>query len=623
VGAAFVLALGNADAGAQTTWPRFSEVVEVTDAVVGHRVRSFCPENTVATRVGQNLYFVYQTGGPDVGNPTDHESVFVRRLHLDTWTMDPAVKTFLQPEDGSGYDGAGYHDRPSLVRDASGAIIPLFNWSGQTAASSNTWSIPPRYRVIPELEDPDTWLPAGGDGKGLPSRIFNDDPHGAIFCDIMGAYDRYGKTAHFVGEGAFLQHGEFAGSCGLGRYYYRTDAPDALDGPYLLVKADCGQPTGYPVPCYGGNVFTKGDVVLGRERSGPRSVHVLWNIRNTFMKRDPVCGCSCPAPGYYQWDYNLYYARSIDGGVTWRSLDGSHAATVADPAPGAINQPLVWNDAGFLVYEGDVNQTSERSFDVDNDGNPVLVIKALVPGTGSYWPNRQTGHVDNSDSIHPPQYALIARHWNGSSWVGSVIDRTLDFFNDWTRTRVDRDDNIWVFVGGWPWEVVNNDLRPRYTVSRDGGSTWQPWTPFLSEGTRLGWFSFYPDPLDPAYIYFSWLEANRMKLVRIQISEAMPVPAEVTGLVHRRLDSERQRLEWIPVAGDPIAYHVYRGHLAMFSTGAYDHTRVPGGCDLAGTSFDVADLGDGVDAYYLIAASNGAQEGALGSSRPPSTSPCP
>ena len=277
----------------QTAFPVFSPAVEVTDATAGHRVGGFCPENTFATRVGDDLYFVYKTGTPAQGNPADHRTIFVRRFHLDTWTADPAARAFEQAEDGSGYDGEGYHDEPALLRTASGMLLPLHTWSGQTEASRGTNTIPPRYRLIPDLDQPASWLPLGTDGAGLPSRIPNDTLHGAIFGDIMGAHDRPGGISHFVGEGAFLQAREFAGSCGLGRYYYRTTAGDGLDGPYLLVRADCGQPTTPAPPCQGGNVFTKGDIVLGREHAGPRSVHVVWNVRNTFMKRDAVCGCTC------------------------------------------------------------------------------------------------------------------------------------------------------------------------------------------------------------------------------------------------------------------------------------------------------------------------------------------
>lgn len=611
---------------AQTSYPRFSAVLEVTDAAAGHRVGGNCPENTVATRVGDDLYFVYKTGGAEVGNQGFHYTVFVRRFHLDSFLADPAVRAFEQAEDGSGYDGQGYHDEPAILRNALGEIIPLHTWSGQTAACRGTATIPPRHRLIPDVDAPATWRPVGTDGTGLPSRVPNDHPHGAIFGDIMGAHDRPGGLSHFVGEGAFLQAREFAGSCGLGRYYYRAAADGSLDGPYLLVRADCGQPVSPAPPCYGGNVFTKGDVVVGRERVGPRSVHLVWNIRNTFMKDDPVCGCSCAAPKFYQWNYNLYYARSSDGGVTWSSLDGSRSQVVADPAPDAANEPLIWNDPGFLVHEGDVNQTSERSFDVDRDGRPVLVIKALVPGTGSYWPNRQTGHVDNADTARPPRYALTSRHWNGKKWIESVIDSTRDFFSDWVRVRVDRDDNIWVFAGGWPW-ASPTDMRPRYTVSRDGGATWEPWTPFLPESARLGYFYFYVDPLEPAYVYFAWVEDHRIKFVRIQISDTRPVPGEATGLVHAKLDATTQRIAWTPLPGDEVWYNLHRGSLAAIAGGAYDHRPVPSGCVTGGASLDVGDLDDGASRYYLVGATNLAVEGPLGSGtagpRPPSAFPCP
>jgi hypothetical protein len=123
------------------------------------------------------------------------------------------------------------------------------------------------------------------------------------------------------------------------------------------------------------------------------------------------------------------------------------------------------------------------------------------------------------------------------------------------------------------------------------------------------------------------VEESRIKFVRIQLSAIRPVPGEVAGLTHRRLTASLQRLEWSPLPGEDVWYDVYRGDLATLSTGAYDHRAVPGGCVVPSASLDVADLADGVSRYYLVAATNLAEEGTLGSGaagpRPHGVPSCP
>lgn len=504
--------------GGGSVSPLLSPVLEVTDGEAGHRVDGTSPENSTMVRLGDGLFFVYKTGVSVEGGHGAEGAVFLRRFDLGTGRFDPAVRVFSQPEDDP--ETAGYHFLPALVPSGSGALVPLHVWSGQIEESRGTDSMPPRYRIIRDLGDPGTWIPPLGQGRGLPSRLPNDHPMGARIQDPMAVRDERSRITHLVAEGARLGGRGGGTGCGLPRVYYRIDSEDRFDGPYVLVSADCGQPEGMPVPCQPGNIFTKGDLVLGRTSDRSRSLHLVWSVRNTFERADPECGCECETPAYHQWNYNLYHALSRDGGVTWEPLKGGEPRQVAAPGPGQPNRPLRWDDREFLVYEGAVSQTSERSFDVDRLDRPILVLKAHVSGTGRLWPGDGRGYPDNLDRERPPRYALVARRWDGARWIASVIDDERDFYNAWTRVRVDGAGRVWVFSDARPW-ARERDRRPRYTVSTDGGATWTAWRSLGPPGIAGVSLNSYADPVEPAYHYLSWRQGRRLYFLRLQLTEPL------------------------------------------------------------------------------------------------------
>jgi len=151
-----------------------------------------------------------------------------------------------------------------------------------------------------------------------------------------------------------------------------------------------------------------------------------------------------------------------------------------------------------------VDQDSERSFDVDSHARPLIVLKKWRTGTGVVV----GGHVDVLASP-PPAYDLLWQRWNGTSWVGGIINNTSDWNAVRTKVRVDLDDNIYVFSGDQPF----------YYVSRDYGATWGVPVSFGVHLSNSRLYS-YPDGLDPNYHYIAYTDRhdNRQYFVQLQLT---------------------------------------------------------------------------------------------------------
>jgi hypothetical protein len=183
--------------------------------------------------------------------------------------------------------------------------------------------------------------------------------------------------------------------------------------------------------------------------------------------------------------------------MTWSNAAGTAAVPLVEH--------IQLNDDRFLAYEGDVDQDSERSFDLDSDSRPFIAIKKHRAGTGV-----MIGPNVDVRAAPPPAYDLIWRRWNGSVWVGGTIDTTTNWANQRPRVRLDLDDDIYLFAGD----------QPSYRVSRDDGITWS--TP-VRIGSQYSDTRFYssPDPLDPNYHILAYADRQTMGLyfIRIQLTQ--------------------------------------------------------------------------------------------------------
>lgn len=451
--------------------PIISQPYEITDATQYHLTPvGPNPEASIMTRVGDTLYVVYR-GSP--GGPVGYR-LYVRALDLKSMTMARAVEV------ADYTDAPEYHAEPTLLRDGVGRLHVLNQRANMISGCVNTFGIAPEYRNIRSLSDASSWTTP----TCLPSRLLNDAPTGQ-FYDAMGVYDARAGVTHCVGQmyGMHGLDGRPQSGIAFPRGYYRILGDGTVDGPYVIVEAASNQPVSHP----NGDVYTKGDLVLGREPAGQRSLHVVWNNRFLF-----------DAGGSLRWwNLNLYHAMSRDGGQTWQ------------PASGSVQVPLTehvkWDDSRFLAVAGDVHQDSERAFDVDSQSRPFLVYMRYRTGTGGLYDGHADGYAGEG-----PIYDLCWQRWDGDKWVGGVIDNTINWRFARPKVRIDLDDNVYVFT----------DAPMRYYLSRNLGATWAPPVNF-GDSTGWGWRLYsMADPLEPNYHYIAYQHRSSLKLylVRMQLT---------------------------------------------------------------------------------------------------------
>jgi hypothetical protein len=449
--------------------PIISPEYEITDFSRGHTVGNAPnPECSDMVRVDSALYFLYRIPTPQM--------LFVRRFDLTTNTFGIPVAVDW-PTD---YAGNGYHSEPTLLRDGAGRLHVFNHWAAMISQCVGSYGTAPRYRRVPDLAKEANW---SEQGKCLPSRFQTTRPN--QYYDIMGVYDSREGVSHCVGQSYGLGGLDGRPNDGFSRTYYRIWPTGAVDGPYIVVESATGWipelPTGVSAA-----IHAKGDLMIGREPSGLRSLHVMWSIRATWNDGNVARQCNA----------NLYYARSLDGGNTWTNAAGTAVVPLL--------QHIQLNDTRFLCYSGDVDQDSERSFDVDSRSRPVIVFKRHRPGTGVLIGNR----IDVLASP-PPAYDLLWRRWTGSHWVGGVINNTTNWVASRSKVRVDLDDNIYAFAGDLPF----------YYVSKNGGVNWSGPITFGTQLTNSRLYS-YPDFIDPNYHVIAYTDRTtwRRYFLRMQLT---------------------------------------------------------------------------------------------------------
>ncbi len=426
-------------------------------------------------RVGDVLYFIYRTK-PVTGGDSEAR-VYIRGFDL---TSDPpaAIGPAALVSDVVSQDTGQVHDEPALFRDYRGALHALWRNPAEENTHSGTCAFSPRHRLVP-----DPAAPTSEPATRIFARFEDTDQRftsAPLLFDAMGVFDERTGVSHFVADGARFApdfDGVTSAGRGIGRGYYRICPGGSLDGPWLLVEAACCLfPPDAPSTKGGGNIFTKGNIVLGNEDSGQRSLHLVWNIRHSYLtdRDNPDTERT--------FNYDLRYARSDDGGDTWHNLGSTTSR--------GLLEHMRWDDTAYQVVAADLLQGSERAWDVDNDSFPNLLYARYKTGTGVEY----DGHVDNRQAA---QYELVFSRWDSSAWTQPSV--VADSVNGpglvLTKVRVDEANNIYLFDGSG----FGSGL-PKYNLSTDRGASWLGWTSF---GDKTGsWRPYsYADPIDPNYHY--------------------------------------------------------------------------------------------------------------------------
>ncbi len=461
--------------------PTFGSLLQVSAA--GHTIDanglSLAPGGR-CVRLGEDLFFKYRRDS-DL-------TVWARRYSRTTGLFDPAVQIY----DIAGDPGTqGSHEAPLLTRLASGMLLSLWTEYGANVA---TGTIPPLHRILPKLADPATWT----EERGLHSRdSFVGWTNHAVATqyDLRAVFEPVSGVVHVAAEGGNL--GPLDGTpyvAGLPASYYRFTREGVADGPYIIVRAGVGFPVGADVP---GQIFTKGAILLGRERERQRSLYWIWNVRNTFQH---------PTGTDRQHQYDLYCAKSVDGGNTWRNLAGTKLRTKF--------QGIEWNDVDYRAWTGDGGlQGYEFAVDID-------------PETG--WPEfcffrAQTGDVvlgrrDIVSTSNDPngQWKLYHARRIGSSWVETQILPNV-FLSGVQPTAGEL--NFFISGDGTRFVAVENGgTTPSYSYSTNKGLTWPALAGIpgiLTDGRQL---RIDRSPFYPEWCMLTWGNAVDSRMDGMQVT---------------------------------------------------------------------------------------------------------
>lgn len=547
--------------------PTITGPVEVTDSTrrMGNGPN---PETSIMVRIGDKLYVVFRH---DVDSSTDDDT-YVRRFTLgssitaDTGSDWPKLidteSGSAQYAGGSAYDG--YHSEPTIARDANGSLHVFTNSKAFAESCDNTSTLAPRRIIVTTPGG----TPSASSVSALPSPTANVNDRlnlGVAYVtsmlDLSAVYDDRSGICHFVGQGNLL--GYMLGlhhfkESGESRGYYRitvSGGTPAYNGPFNVVWAG-KEPTfgtviynngsSTPRKICSGNVFIKGDVVLGREPVGSRSLHLAWSIRNTFRSYDStITGCTGTCSTYedcdecdlsacmgtatfHQANYDVFYAKSTDNGDSWTNYSGALTPkTVIDSGTGAHKGKVIdWNQSECRVFSGDVCQNSERAWDIDANGNPIFVIMKRR-GTSGY---EILGHADvHPDSVNPQttEYDLVMLRREGSNWAESNINTSLNWKNNRPKVRVDMNGGTWVFT------VPPGSYGLYYYYLPKDGTTWEGPTRVFSDSTSNNTERFwsYADPYNPNYHYLAYAlplsgspARHQLYVVRLQLTKKLLPP---------------------------------------------------------------------------------------------------
>jgi hypothetical protein len=340
--------------------------------------------------------------------------------------------------------------------------------------------------------------------------------------DLTAAYDPLSGCTYVVGElynHGLRADGKFDGVTvqgGLPRALYRVcgDATQrtAYDGPYMVIRSGLypAIPLGTPPGPTAGNVFTKGTVKLGHERTGAKGLHLVWHKHATFViENEPGDWGLCGNPLFsddddVQWDWDVMYARSPDGGRTWCNFAGTRC----------VAKTIEWNDDAFRVFAGDVDETAGYSWALGPDDRPVFLVNAWdgMSGQMSGDPSDPARwHVDWNPCPNQPNVLTILKLVSFDPAVGTFVPRAVETwapYADYPRLCEGACGRTSVAVAPGGEIYLFREGPPRYRKSADGGRTWGEWVRFDDPSQHTlpnddeGWrMTVTDDPEDPGLVH--------------------------------------------------------------------------------------------------------------------------
>lgn len=300
-------------------------------AADGNNIAAFRFEAAPVYGGGNRIFAAYMDITPDPHN------IYVLQYDYGTgqWTRVLAATTKKTGGDG--------HNSPTIYRDAAGYLLVFYGAvacgfvNGDPAQGRANG---PCYRVSVRPDDISAW--------GPELRV----PLSGAVDSLTGGLDSRG-TLHIFGQAQANSH----------LSYIRRDPSGAWTAEWDLVRSYTATTDGSP------------GCAMHARVAADDSIHLVWGASTN--------GCSGAADG-------LNYARSVDGGETWRSADGSASFTRA----GGLSPTSKYEfPAAFRIRTGG----GAGIFQVDRLDDGTIVVgdgggsPRLWSWTGAGW---TSGNVD-------------------------------------------------------------------------------------------------------------------------------------------------------------------------------------------------------------------------------------
>lgn len=476
-----------------TSWcgvsPTFSSALEITDDSPEELTDNFPFLASPMTRTTPDqLTFAYwvETSGGAAHGRVRHRNLNTVSGVLDSNSTDTWGTALT--EDDSG------HQRPSVASDRFSNLLVMMRTTDLTDCFTD-----PTRRNAACIRAGATSL----SNSWLPSRLAQTLTTSDGIYDITVVEDRPTGCTYVMAEAtnnaSWSWGGEGAPS-GLHRAFWRIcgslSSAGSYDGPYAVMDAATGV-----VPtdtasfdfCGAGNIFNKGRLLLGVDRS---TLHMLWTRDNTFFVCDIPgtdaryvnCAPNC-ASGPNQlveWQADLYYAFSRDQGRTWCNLSGATCTA-------SVTTKISDSNTAYRVYQGEIRPNTEYQWDI-GPSNDLYILLMEHDGDST---DLISGRPDWGLSPTPGANLRILRLRPGGSAATYPVFASSSIITRHT-----------VLTGGYGELVVIGEQPLDYRRSLDHGSTFTPPSTLPGSGGTDNRAAYYRDPFHRGLVHLLYSDST-------------------------------------------------------------------------------------------------------------------